>query len=178
MIKPRTRCTSYTAAPQFPMDLIMLARAFVRVKICELVRQGVVKIPAGQYISVIEEWMYKTAPTNEDYIACCKEEDKLQASILRTYAFLNQERTMRRAKRLALFLRNDPHNPKDALVKHVRGCRDDACEYPQCYSSKKMLREHAQCWCRRKVLAHQKTFTLLNASCIVCATAQRCVAQA
>ena len=136
----------------------MLARAFVRVKICELVRQGVVKIPAGQYISVIEEWMYKTAPTNEDYIACCKEEDKLQASILRTYAFLNQERTMRRAKRLALFLRNDPHNPKDALVKHVRGCRDDpasirnAIRVKKCFASTLNVGVAAKSWHTKKRL--------------------------
>ena len=155
----------------------MLARAFVRVEICNLVGQGVVNIPTGQYISVIEEWMYATVPSDEDYILRCKDEDKLQAFILQTYAYLNEERTMRQAERLALFLRNDPHKPHDTLVQHVQHCRDDACEYPHCWSSKRLLKKRTACWCRRKVLAHHKTFTLLNTSCIVCATAQRCAAE-
>ena len=155
----------------------MLARAFVRVEICNLVGQGVVNIPTGQYISVIEEWMYATVPSDEDYILRCKDEDQLQAFILQTYAYLNEERTMRQAERLALFLRNDPHKPHDTLVQHVQHCRDDACEYPHCWSSKRLLKKHTACWCRRKVLAHHKTFTLLNTSCIVCATAQRCAAE-
>ena len=155
----------------------MLARAFVRVEICNLVGQGVVNIPTGQYISVIEEWMYAMVPSDEDYILRCKDEDKLQAFILQTYAYLNEERTMRQADRLALFLRNDPHKPHDTLVQHVQHCRDDACEYPHCWSSKRLLKKHTACWCRRKVLAHHKTFTLRNTSCIVCATAQRCAAE-
>ena len=155
----------------------MLARAFVRVEICNLVGQGVVNIPTGQYISVIEEWMYAMVPSDEDYILRCKDEDKLQAFILQTYAYLNEERTMRQAERLALFLRNDPHKPHDTLVQHVQNCRDDACEYPHCWSSKQLLKRHTACWCRRKVLEHHKTFTLLNTSCIVCATAQRCAAE-
>ena len=155
----------------------MLARAFVRVEICNLVGQGVVNIPTGQYISVIEEWMYAMVPSDEDYILRCKDEDKLQAFILQTYAYLNEERTMRQAERLALFLRNDPHKPHDTLVQHVQHCRDDACEYPHCWSSKRLLKKHTACWCRRKVLAHHKTFTLRNTSCIVCATAQRCAAE-
>ena len=155
----------------------MLARAFVRVKICNLVGQGVVNIPTGQYISVIEEWMYATVPSDEDYILRCKDEDKLEAFILQTYAYLNEERTMRQAERLALFLRNDPHKPHDTLVQHVQHCRDNACEYPHCWSSKRLLKKHTACWCRRKVLAHHKTFTLLNTSCIVCATAQWCAAE-
>ena len=161
------------------MDLIMLARAFVRVEICNLVGQGVVNIPTGQYISVIEEWMYATVPSDEDYILRCKDEDKLQAFILQTYAYLNEERTMRQAERLALFLRNDPHKPHDTLVQHVQHCRDDACEYPHCWSSKRLLKKHTACWCRKvSDTTHRKTFTLRNTSCIVCDTAQSCVAAA
>lgn len=160
------------------MDLIMLARAFVRVTICEFVRRGVVKIPAGQGVGVIEMWMYATVSSDEDYILRCKDEGQLQAFILQTYAYLNEERTTRQVERLVLFLRNDPHEPHDTLVQHVQQCQDDACNYPHCWSSKVLLKRHTACWCGKVSddKTHRTMFSLRNTSCIVCATAQRCVA--